>query len=63
MDSNYIFRAIASKATYIADVATGALAEKIADDERASIADTAKLRDILQQLENIADVLDEYVNW
>lgn len=63
MDSNYIFRKIASKAEYIADAATSALVEKIADDKTVGMVDAVNLNDIMQQLENIAEVIDWFVNW
>ena len=63
MDNNFILREIASKAEYISDVARNALYQMETDGKSLGTVDVTELRDILRQLENIAEAIDEYHNW
>lgn len=59
MNVNSILHKIASKADYISDVARDAtyLGKNI------DIVDYARLNEVLQQLQSIADIVDEYNDW
>lgn len=59
MDNNYILHQIASKADYISEVARNAAYQ----GAEIGIVDSAKLRDILRQLEAIAEAVEEYHDW
>lgn len=59
MDNNYILHQIASKADYIGDVARNAAYQ----GAEIGIVDSAKLIDILRQLEAIAETVEEYHDW
>lgn len=56
MDSDVLYR-IAYKAEYIHDVAFNAAIKEAPLD----IVTTANMKEVLRQLENIADTMDEYV--
>ncbi len=58
--SNYILAQIASKADYIADLARNAKIQLDTAGDTVGIVGEAQLKDILQQLENIADAVGEY---
>lgn len=59
MIGNYILHKIASKADYISDVARNAAYQ----GGNIDIIDYVRLNEVFQQLQSIADIVDEYHDW